>query len=167
MPGTRERARRSACPINAALEVLGDRWSLLIARDLMFAGFRTYKEFLSSEEGIATNILADRLQQLETSGIITSQRDPADGRRLVYRLTRKGLDLAPVLLELSRWSVKHEAGVCPPDTLRRWEADRESFMAELREQWMKDRGAAGVAAGRPSSGKPPAAPRSRRRGKQI
>jgi len=130
--------RRSSCPINASLERLGDRWSLLIVRDLMFAGFRTYKELSSSEEGIATNILANRLVQLEESGIISSERDPADERRVIYRLTAKGLDLAPVLLELSRWAVTHEAGVRPPEPFRRWEADRVRYLAELRGEWKKE-----------------------------
>jgi len=105
--------RRSWCPISTALEILGDRWSLLIVRDLMYAGFQTYKELLSSDEGIATNVLADRLAHLVTSGIVTSERDPSDGRRVVYRLTPKGSDLAPVILELGIWGVKHEGGVGP------------------------------------------------------
>src|SRR3954465_2989600 len=87
--------RRSTCPINASLELLGDRWSLLILRDLIFAGLRSYKDFANGEEGIATNILADRLASLQASGLITSHRDPSDGRKLVYRLTAKGFDLAP------------------------------------------------------------------------
>jgi DNA-binding HxlR family transcriptional regulator len=128
------RPRRSTCPINASLEVLGDRWSLLIVRDLVFAGLRTYKDFLNGEEGIATNILADRLASLQASALITSERDPEDGRRLVYRLTAKGFDLAPALLELGRWAVEHEAGVRRPEPLRRWEADREGFLEQLRKE---------------------------------
>jgi DNA-binding HxlR family transcriptional regulator len=136
---TRAGPRRSSCPINATLEVLGDRWSLLIVRDLMFAGFRSYKEFLSSDEGIATNVLAERLDQLEASGIVTRRRDPTDGRRLVYRLTSKGIDLAPVLLELSSWGAKHEGGMGPAASMvRRWKTDREGFLSDIREQWMKD-----------------------------
>lgn len=126
--------RRSTCPINASLELLGDRWSLLIIRDLAFAGLRSYKDFLSSEEGIATNILADRLATLQASGLITSERDPDDGRKVVYQLTAKGLDLAPALLELGRWAVKHEPGVRPPEPLRLWEADRDGFLAQLRKE---------------------------------
>lgn len=126
--------RRSTCPINASLELLGDRWSLLIVRDLVFAGLRTYKEFLSGEEGIATNILADRLASLQAAGLITSERDPEDGRKLVYRLTAKGFDLAPVLLELGRWAVKHEAGVRRPEPLKLWEAEGEVFLAQLRKE---------------------------------
>src|SRR6266436_293485 len=100
--------RRSGCPLNASVEILGDRWSLLIIRDMMLRGFRTYKEFLSSYERIATNILADRLRKLEAHGIITAKRDPSDGRRLIYVLTPKGIDLAPVLTEMVLWSAAHE-----------------------------------------------------------
>ncbi|MGA2718219.1 MAG: helix-turn-helix domain-containing protein, partial [Candidatus Acidiferrales bacterium] len=86
--------------MSISLEVFGDRWSLLIVRDLMVRGFRTFKEFEESGEGISTNILADRLQKLEANGIILAETDAEDGRRLNYRLTEKGIDLAPVLLEL-------------------------------------------------------------------
>src|SRR3989449_5394871 len=95
--------RRSACPLNATLEVLGDRWSLLIVRDLIFKGRTTYKDFLAGGEGIATNVLADRLRRLEAEGVIGKGRDAADARRLVYRLTAKGLALAPVLVEMIVW----------------------------------------------------------------
>src|SRR3979490_2240697 len=91
--------RRSGCPLNASVEILGDRWSLLIIRDMMLRGFRSYKEFLNSYEGIATNILADRLRRLITHGIIATQPDPSDGRTLFYLLTAKGLDLAPARTE--------------------------------------------------------------------
>src|SRR6266571_5952826 len=101
MPGEKTNTkRRSGCPLNAAVEVLGDRWSLLIIRDMMLRGFRTYKEFLGSYERIATNILADRLRKLEARGIITAERDSSDGRKLIYSLTAKGIDLAPVLTEI-------------------------------------------------------------------
>jgi len=126
------RNHRSSCPINAALEVLGDRWSLLIVRDLMFAGARTYKDFQSSEEGIATNILASRLRTLQASGIVTSRRDPEDGRSQIYRLTTKGVDLAPVLMELSRWGSRFEDGEPRHGLLRAWDADPQAFLTRLR-----------------------------------
>src|ERR1700679_2571579 len=91
--------RRSGCPLNASVEMLGDRWSLLIIRDMMLRGSRSYKEFLDSYEGIATNILADRLQKLVAYEIITTESDPSDGRKQIYLLTEKGIDLAPVLTE--------------------------------------------------------------------
>ena len=126
--------RRSTCPINASLEVVGDRWSLLIVRDLMFAGARAYKDFLSSEEGIATNILASRLVKLQESGIVTSERDPQDGRGVIYRLTAKGVELAPVLLELSRWGTRFEEGEPPGGILQAWETNPQAFLAEIRQQ---------------------------------
>src|SRR5207245_9326700 len=89
--------RRSGCPLNASVEILGDRWSLLIIRDMMLRGSRTYKEFLESYEGIATNILADRLRKLEAHGIVTAERDPSDGRKLIYLLTAKGIDRKSVV----------------------------------------------------------------------
>src|SRR5713226_4744134 len=92
--------RRSGCPLNASVEILGDRWSLLIIRDMMLRGFRSYKEFLGSYERIATNILADRLRRLEAHGIISTGRDQSDGRKLIYSLTAKGINLAPVLAEM-------------------------------------------------------------------
>src|SRR6202022_1405723 len=88
---------RSGCPLNASVEILGDRWSLLIIRDMMLRGFRTYKEFLESYEGIATNILADRLRKLVAHGIITTEQDPSDGRKRIYLLTAKGPGFAPTL----------------------------------------------------------------------
>ncbi len=117
--------------------MLGDRWSLLIIRDLMFRGFRTYKEFLESEEGIATNILADRLQRLEDCGIITTEQDPTDRRKLIYRLTAKGIDLAPVLVELILWGARYEDTAAPPAVLRKMEKHREEFLSDLRSRWSK------------------------------
>jgi len=101
-------ARRSPCPLNASVEMLGDRWSLLIVRDIMIRGFHTFQQFLDSDEKIATNILADRLRKLEQSGIIKTSRNPADGRKLTYSLTRKGIELAPVLAEMVLWAADHE-----------------------------------------------------------
>src|ERR1700691_4435 len=86
--------RRSGCPVSISLEIFGDRWSLLIIRDLMVRGYRTFKEFQGSGEGIATNILADRLRKLKANGIITAEPEQSDGRRVNYRLTEKGIDLA-------------------------------------------------------------------------
>jgi len=100
MAGEPKSKRRSGCPVSISLELLGDRWSLLVVRDLMVRGLRTFKDFQESGEGIATNVLADRLQKLEAAGIIAAEADETDGRRVNYRLTEKGIDLAPVLLEL-------------------------------------------------------------------
>src|SRR5213594_3085258 len=126
--------RRSGCPLNATLEVLGDRWSLLIVRDLMFKGRTTYKDFLAGGEGIATNVLADRLQRLEAEGIIEKGRDAADARRLVYRLTTKGLALAPVLVEMIVWGAGHYQTAAPPATIREMTQHRERFLADIRSR---------------------------------
>ncbi len=132
------RGRRSDCPISVTLEALGDSWSLLIVRDLMFFGRKTYNEFLSSGEKIATNILADRLQRLEASGIIVKQRDPNDARRYIYRLTEKGIDLAPMLVDVILWAARYESVEAPPGVVELILADRECFIAKVRNQWTMD-----------------------------
>jgi len=126
--------RRSGCPLNASVEMLGDRWSLLIIRDMMLRGSRTFKEFLNSHEKIATNILADRLRKLVAYGIITTERDPSDGRKLIYLLTPKGIDLSPVLTEMVLWAAAHE------DTgnqalVREMKKDKQGFIAAVRQRW--------------------------------
>lgn len=102
------KALRSHCPVNYGLEAFGDRWALLILRDIVFRGKRTYGEFLKSEEGVATNILASRLAHLIDAGILQRDADETDGRRDVYSLTEKGLDLIPVIFEIVLWSAKHD-----------------------------------------------------------
>ncbi len=126
--------RRSGCPLNASLEMLGDRWSLLIIRDMMLRGARTYKEFLECYEGIATNILANRLKRLMAYGIITTQPDPTDGRKVIYGLTEKGIDLAPVLTEMVLWAAGHEETGNQP-LVKQMRADKEKFLAGIRERW--------------------------------
>lgn len=130
------RGRRSGCPISIALEMLGDAWSLLIVRDLMFKDRRTYHDFLGGGEGIASNILADRLRKLEGAGIVEKRRDPSDARRFVYRLSEKGIDLAPVLVELVMWSARHATTDAPPSVVRAMRRDRAAFIANVRKRWM-------------------------------
>ncbi len=101
----------------------------------MVRGFRTFKEFRESGEGIATNILADRLRNLESAGIITAERDEADKRRLNYRLTEKGIDLAPVLLELLIWGARHEQTGAPCALIDHLENHREAVLSEVRRRW--------------------------------
>lgn len=113
---------RSHCPVNYGLEAFGDRWALLILRDIVFRGKRTYGEFLRSEEGFATNILASRLQHLVDAGILRRTPDERDGRREIYTLTEKGLDLIPVLFEIVLWSARHD---------KRSEAARITGLVEL------------------------------------
>jgi DNA-binding HxlR family transcriptional regulator len=126
--------------------MLGDRWSLLIIRDLMFRGYRTYKELLESEEGIATNILADRLKRLEACGIISTS--PAtDRRKLIYRLTAKGIDLAPVLVELILWGARYEDTEAPRAVIRKMEKQRKEFLSEVRRRWAEGESSSMVPSG--------------------
>lgn len=98
---------RSGCPISLSLELVGDRWTLLIIRDLAFAGKRHFREFLQSDEGISSRTLAERLQTLQDEGILTRSDDPSHGLKAIYRLTEAGIDLLPVLATLGAWGSKH------------------------------------------------------------
>lgn len=98
---------RSECPISTALDIFGDKWSLLVIRDLIFKNKNTYGDFLDSEEKIATNILADRLVLLEWSGIISKHKHPESKAKVLYKITPKGLDLIPLLVEIILWSEKY------------------------------------------------------------
>lgn len=128
---------RSGCPVSVALEILGDRWSLLIVRDLMVRGFRTFREFEHSGEGIATNILANRLRKLESAGIIITEGDEKDGRKTNYRLTKKGIDLAPLLLEVLIWGARHEKSDAPCSLIEKMAEHREALVAEVRRRWLQ------------------------------
>jgi DNA-binding HxlR family transcriptional regulator len=132
-----EDAGRSRCPIAISLDLFGDRWSLLVVRDLMFKGLRTFKEFAAAGEGIATNVLADRLERLQAAGIIQQQPDPQDGRRLLYRLTEKGLDLAPVLMEMVIWAARHEDTEAPPGVVAEMTTNRKRVLSQLRAEWRR------------------------------
>jgi DNA-binding HxlR family transcriptional regulator len=125
---------RSGCPLNLSVEILGDRWSLLIIRDMMLRGFRSYTQFLESYERIATNILAHRLKKLERCGIIAIQQDPLDGRKLIYTLTEKGMDLAPVLTEMVLWTAAHEEHQ-NPQLVRQIKKNKQRFLADVRQRW--------------------------------
>lgn len=136
MPRTKLK-RRSGCPVSVSLEILGDRWSLLIVRDLMVRGLRTFKEFQESGEHIASNILADRLRKLEGAHIISAEAQKSDGRRISYRLTEKGIDLAPVLLELLIWGAQHEDTAAPCALVAHMEKSRQGVLAEVRRRWQE------------------------------
>lgn len=126
-------ACRSHCPINFVLETFGDRWTLLIVRDLMFKQKQTYGGFLESDERISTNILAERLKRLEAHGII--ERHGPKGQRQVYALTAKGRDLLPVMLEITAWSARHDAETnTPPDFLPAYEANPDGVKAAVLAQ---------------------------------
>jgi DNA-binding HxlR family transcriptional regulator len=134
-------ARRSGCPISIALELLGDPWSLLVVRDLMFKGLYSFGDFLGAGEGIASNILTDRLARLERAGILRKRRDALDRRRFVYRLTAKGVALAPVLVELVLWSDAHEETDAPRETIKAMREHRAEFLREVRARWEAEGGA--------------------------
>lgn len=132
-------AHRSGCPINLMLEVLGDRWSLLIIRDMMFGDRRHFRELLRSEEGISSNILAERLKRLQEQGLITKADDPSHKQKAIYSLTEKAIELLPIFAQIGAWGTKH-LPVTPELSIRAqllaeggpkmWEA----FMEELREE---------------------------------
>src|SRR4051794_28107418 len=104
---------RSGCPVSISLDIFGDRWSLLIIRDVMVRGYRTFREFQESGEGIASNILSERLQRLQAAGILVAKAVESDGRRISYELTEKGIDLAPILLDVLIWGARHERTEAP------------------------------------------------------
>lgn len=131
---------KSGCPINLTLEVLGDRWSLLIIRDMMFANRRHYRELLAgSEEGISSNILAARVRMLTERGIITKVDDPTHKQKAIYSLTEQGIELVPVLAQLGAWGVRYlavteELRVRAELLARGGPAMWNAFMNELRER---------------------------------
>jgi DNA-binding HxlR family transcriptional regulator len=130
------RTPRSDCPISRALDVIGDKWSLLILRDLALRGKSRYREFLDSAEGISTNILADRLVRLERYGLISKSDDPDDKRQFRYFPTRKSLDLLPVVLAMARWSAKYYARtVAQNPFVKRMKADEEGFVRQLQSRF--------------------------------
>ncbi|MGC1913428.1 MAG: helix-turn-helix domain-containing protein [Candidatus Acidiferrales bacterium] len=127
--------RRSACPVSVSLDIFGDRWSLLIVRDMMVRGYRTFREFQQAGENIATNILSDRLEKLEAAGLIGSEPVSGDGRSSHYRLTTKGIALAPVLLELLIWAAHHEDTGAPCAFIEQMEQNRAGVLAETYRRW--------------------------------
>lgn len=110
--------RRSTCPISTALEIVGDRWTLLVIRDLVFAGKRSFREFLKSEEAISSNILTDRLNLLLAAGLVTKRGDPTHAQKAVYSLTERGLELLPVLVAMSAWAQKHYPETRRPEAVQ-------------------------------------------------
>jgi DNA-binding HxlR family transcriptional regulator len=129
---------RSGCPINLTLEVLGDKWSLLILRDMMFGNRRHFRELLRSQEGISSNILADRLKMLLDEGLLTKADDPTHKQKAVYSLTDKAIELVPVFAQIGAWGSRHlpvseelsiRAKLLAAGGPPLW----EEFMAELRE----------------------------------
>ncbi|SRR6266496_450868 len=129
---------KSKCGVNMGLEVFGDRWTLLIIRDLAFEGKRSYREFLNSDEKIATNILGDRLEMLEKEGIVIKKQDPSHKQKMIYILTEKGIDLLPIVIAIGDWSLKYK----PVDAEARARAKEirsggEKKLKEIKQQLMK------------------------------
>ena len=125
--------RRSDCPISFALDLFGDRWTLLVIRDLAFKGKDSFGDFLASDEGIARNILADRLARLEADGFIDKRPHPDDLRRSIYSLTERGLSLIPVLVEMILWSAREDPDTAAdPDFVREATQDREGLIRRLQ-----------------------------------
>lgn len=124
--------RRSNCPISFSLDLLGDRWTLLVVRDLALKGRHTFSELQAGGEGIATNILSDRLARLETAGLIEKRRMASDRRRFFYTLTVSGRALMPVLLELIVWGAEHDQETDAPSSfVRAVKRDRASVLKKL------------------------------------
>ena len=130
---------RSHCPINYTLEHFGDKWSLLIIRDLMFKGKRHYNEFLEAGEKVSTSVLGDRLKKLEEAGIITRGEDAVKKSRIRYSLTQKGIDLLPILIEMIVWGgFKDELTESPKEFLEQATQNREVLINEIRENLVRD-----------------------------
>lgn len=124
--------KRSECPLSCSLDIFGDKWSLLIIRDLMFSNKNTYNDFLKSDEGIATNILASRLKALEENAIIEKSVHPDSKAKILYRLTPKGIDFLPLILEVYLWSEKYLP--IPADIkarIKEAKKDKERFVREF------------------------------------
>ncbi len=127
---------RSHCPINYALESFGDKWTLLIIRDLMFKAKTSFNEFLSSNEKISTNILADRLRRLESLGIVSKEVSDENRSKLIYSLTRKGRDLLPIMMEITQWSGRYDPQTNAPEALlKRLEADKLGLIKDIETGW--------------------------------
>lgn len=126
------RKRKSDCPIYFGLEIFGDKWTLLVVRDLMFKDKHYFGEFLGMEEKIATNILANRLALLEESGIVTKTVDLKHKSKQVYKLSPKGIDLLPTLIEIIMWSAKYDKQTAAgKEFIREAKKDREGLIARI------------------------------------
>jgi DNA-binding HxlR family transcriptional regulator len=123
---------RSSCPITCALDLLGDRWTLVVLRDVVLGGTRHFSG-IGRNEGIATNVLSERLARLEGAGVLLKDRDPDDGRRRIYRPTERGLALIPVLLELAIWGADHAGGTAKAELVEFARLDRTAAEAAIRE----------------------------------
>jgi len=127
--------KRSECPLSCSLDIFGDKWSLLIIRDLIFYKKGTYNDFLKSEEGIATNILASRLKTLEENGIIEKSVHPDSKAKNLYRLTTKGIDLLPIIMEIYIWSDKHFTITAEiKQIIKEAKKDKDKFIKQIAKE---------------------------------
>ncbi len=124
--------QRSACPVSSSLDILGDKWMLLLLRDMLFADKSTYGEFLQSAEKIATNILADRLALLESQELVSKEIAADKKSKFTYRLTEKGIDLLPVVVELMLWGTRYCPTIAEPALLAALIADKDGTTAHYR-----------------------------------
>ena len=130
---------KSHCPISFSLEIFGDKWTLLIVRDIIFLGKRNYGEFINSDEKIATNILADRLTILEEAGVIKKSKDPGHKSKFIYSITKKGIDLLPVLIEIIKWGATYDKDTAAPkDFVKRIKKDKEKLIKEISDGLKKN-----------------------------
>lgn len=130
---------RSHCPVHYALEHFGDKWSLLIIRDLMFKGKRHYNEFFESEEKVSTSVLGDRLKSLEKAGIISKGEDEVKKSRIKYSLTEKGIALAPLMVEIILWSADYDDKTAAgQDFLSPASNNRQEFLDELTKKLKRE-----------------------------
>src|SRR5690349_3650597 len=120
MQRMKSRNRQSDCPINYALEIIGNRWAFLVLRDIIYYGKHTYNEFLASAEHVTTRMLADRLDDLEREEMIQKTRSETDRRKEIYSLTGKGLDMLPLLVELNTWGLKYDTDTTIDQTLEKY-----------------------------------------------
>ena len=126
----------SGCPISFALDLIGDKWSLLVLRDIMLWDKKHYAEFAASDEGISTNILAARLRQLESDGLISRLQDEDNRRRYIYQPTEKALDLLPMIMEMVLWSATHDPVTsAPPHIIEKIKNDRDGYIVAVRDKF--------------------------------
>jgi DNA-binding HxlR family transcriptional regulator len=126
----------SGCPISFALDLIGDKWSLLVLRDIMLWDKKYYDEFAASDEGISTNILADRLKQLESTGLVSRLQDKQNRRRYIYKPTEKAMDLLPMILEMVLWSATYDPDTgAPPHIIEQIRNDRDGYIAGVRDKF--------------------------------
>ena len=129
------RREKSSCPISYSLDLFGDKWTLLVLRDLVLWGKTRFADFQASDEKIASNILSDRLRRLEEQGFIVTRKDPADARQKIYAATEKGESLTPVLLEIAAWGACHDPETgAPSEFAEEFYADREGYYSEHRHR---------------------------------